>query len=125
MALKQSSNNEKSGKISYSSGIVSGIVSLAVSEINGVAILSNGKKSFLKRVSKTDKREGIKIDYEGDGMYVDVSIKVYYGYSVPDIAFRIQENIKKSVESMTNFKIANVDVHVLGVIFDVENAIAD
>lgn len=103
------------GKITYNAGIVSGIVSLAVSEVDGVALLYKKKRGFIKRSGT--KKEGVKINFEDDGIYVDVSIKVYYGYNVPDIAFKIQQNIKHNVESMSEFKIANVDVHVLGVIF--------
>ena len=36
------------------------------------------------------------------------------------MAFKIQESIKHNVESMTEYKIAQVDVKVLGVIFDDE-----
>ena len=41
-----------------------------------------------------------------------------FGYSVRDVAFRVQENIKSSVESMTDFKVASINVHVTGVVFN-------
>ena len=34
-----------------------------------------------------------------------------------DVAFRVQENIKSSVESMTEYKVEAVNVHVVGVNF--------
>ena len=34
------------------------------------------------------------------------------------LAFRVQENIKSSVESMTEFKVNSVNVHVVGVSFN-------
>jgi len=118
--FKHIPTNGEKGKITYNAGIVSGIVSLAVSEVNGVALLYKNKKSLIKRGNT--KKEGVKINFEKDGIYVDVSIQVYYGYNVPDIAFKIQQNIKHNVESMSEFKIANVDVHVLGIIFQEEKA---
>ena len=48
---------------------------------------------------------------------MDISVIAYYGYKVPELAFRIQQNIKQMVESMTKYKIAKVDVHVTSVIF--------
>ena len=51
-------------------------------------------------------------------MFVDVSVIAHYGYSVPELAFRIQQNIKQMVESMTKYKIAKVDIHVQSVVFD-------
>jgi uncharacterized alkaline shock family protein YloU len=118
--FKHIPTNGQKGKITYNAGIVSGIVSLAVSEVDGVALLYKNKKSLIKRGNT--KKEGVKINFEKDGIYVDVSIKVYYGYNVPDIAFKIQQNIKHNVEAMSEFKIANVDVHVFGIIFQEEIA---
>jgi len=118
--FKHIPTNGQKGKITYNAGIVSGIVSLAVSEVDGVALLYKNKKNLIRRGNT--KKEGVKINFEKDGIYVDVSIKVYYGHNVPDIAFKIQQNIKHNVESMSEFKIANVDVHVLGIIFQEEAA---
>ncbi len=108
------------GKITYNSSIVRGIVSLAVSEVSGVAVISKKRKGDRKTNKPKDLKESIRINFDKDGISVDVAIKVYYGYNVPDIAFKIQENIKHSVESMSEFKITRVDVHVEGVIFQDE-----
>lgn len=119
-SFKHIPTNGEKGKITYNTGIVSGIVSLAVSEVDGVALLYKNKKNLIKR--SNTRKEGVKVNFEKDGIYVDVAIKVYYGYNVPDIAFKIQQNIKHNVEAMSEFKIAKVDVHVLGVIFQEQTA---
>ena len=54
---------------------------------------------------------------EDDDVYVDVYVNVLFGYSVKDVAFRVQENIKSSIESMTDFKVAAINVNVTGVVF--------
>ena len=38
-----------------------------------------------------------------------------YGSRIPDVAFEIQNRVKKSVESMTGLKVSEVNVHVQGV----------
>ena len=53
---------------------------------------------------------------------MDISVIAHYGYKVPELAFRIQQNIKQMVESMTKYKIAKVDVHVTSVVFPGEEA---
>ena len=55
---------------------------------------------------------------EKDGIYADVSVVVKYGYNVPELAYRIQQSVKQSVENMTHYKVAEVDVHVLDVVFN-------
>ncbi len=102
-------DSTQKGKISYNAGIVSGIVSLAVSEVDGVELLNA-------------KNKGIKLFFEKQGIVADISVKVDYGYNVPSLAFRIQQSIKHNVESMTKYKVDKVDVHIQDVNFP-ENAI--
>ncbi len=96
---------DKDGKVVYNTGIVRGIVSLAISEVEGAQPLL-GKKS------------GISLYIEKDGIYADVSVIVKYGYNVPELAYRIQQSIRQNVENMTNYRVAKVDVHVEDVLFE-------
>ncbi|MBP5308160.1 MAG: Asp23/Gls24 family envelope stress response protein [Clostridia bacterium] len=106
---KKYQSAESKGKTYYNAGIVKGIVSLAVSEVAGVAISPKGKKSA--KIS-----DAIKLKFGDNGISVDVFVNVYTGYTVPDVAFNIQQNIKQSVESMSEYKISDINVHVAGVI---------
>ena len=102
--IRLNSKDNQSGKVVYNAGIVHNIVALAVTEVEG-ALPLQGKKS------------GISLYLEKDGIYADVSVIVKYGYNVPELAYRIQQSVKQSVENMTHFKVAEVDVHVLDVVF--------
>ena len=50
----------------------------------------------------------------------NVSIIVEYGARIPDVAFEIQNRVKKSVENMTGLKVTEVNVHVQGVSIETE-----
>ena len=102
--IRLNTNDDKSGKVIYNSGIVHNIVVLAIGEVEGATPLP-GKKN------------GISLFIEKDGIYADVSVIVKYGYNVPELAYRIQQSVKQSVENMTHYKVAEVDVHVLDVVF--------
>ena len=104
MASIQYNPNGQKGKITYNSDIVSGIVVLSLQETEGIELIPS-------------KSKGIKISFEKEGVFVDISVIAHYGYSVPELAYRIQQTIKQMVESMTKYKIAKVDVHVQSVIF--------
>ena len=97
------------GKVSYNSGIVGKIISLAVAEIEGVEMLAN-------------KKRGLKLYFEKDGVYADISVRVDYGYNVPEVAFKIQHSVKHNVEAMTKYKVAKVDVYVVDVEFLADRA---
>ena len=112
---KRQTEEENKGKIVYNVGIVKGIVRLAVEGVEGVAISNN-------RVKKHT--DDIKVETDGDAISVKVSVNVYYGYSIPDVAYNIQQNVKHNVESMSKYKIGNIDVKVNGVIFPEESETA-
>lgn len=92
------------GKITYNSGIVIGIVALAIGEVEGVSLLSG-------------KNKGIKLSFEKQGIVADISVKVDSTATVSSLAFKIQQSIKQNVESMTNYKVAKIDVHIQDVNF--------
>ena len=72
----------------------------------GITEVLSGKKNMAK---------GIKVDKTENTAKIDVNIIVEYGSRIPDVAFEIQNRVKKSVESMTGFKVEEVNVHVQGV----------
>ena len=108
MAVYKRDNSERKGKVTYNSGIVKGIVALAVSEVAGVA-LNTGKK---------EKSNLIKINFNEDVMNIELTIDIIYGYNVPDVAYNVQQCVKHNVESMSKYKVDSVDVFVNGVVFD-------
>lgn len=107
--LRDSSSSQK-GKIFYNSGIVSGIVALAIDEVDGVSLLNT-------------KNKGIKLSFDKQGIIADISVKVESSYNVPSLAFSIQQSIKHNVESMTKYKVAKVDVHIQDVDFSDNSAL--
>lgn len=102
--FKLTTNDKQKGKVVYNAGIVQNIVELAVAEVEGT-------------VPNQGKRGGISLFLEKEGVYVDVSVVVKYGYNVPELAYRVQQTVKQSVENMTHFKVAQVDVHIHDVVF--------
>lgn len=103
--IKLTSENKNNGKTVYNAGIVQNIVALAVAEVEGI-------------VPSVAKKNGISLYIEKDGVYADVSVAVKYGYNVPELAYRVQQSVKQSVENMTRYRVAEVDVHILDVVFE-------
>ncbi|MBE5746690.1 MAG: Asp23/Gls24 family envelope stress response protein [Clostridiales bacterium] len=101
--IKLTANNKQSGKTVYTSAIVQNIVEIAVTEVEGAMPLQ-------------DKKKGVSLYILGDNIYVSVSVAAKLGYSVPELAYHIQKSVKQSVENMTRYKIAEVDVHVADVV---------
>ena len=97
--------------------VVAVIAGVAVSEVPGVAGMSGGFAGGISEVlsGKKNMAKGIKVEVGEKETKIDVNIIVEYGTRIPDVAFEIQNRVKKAVETMTGLKVIEVNVHVQGV----------
>lgn len=104
-------------EIKIADDVVSVIAGKAVSEISGVAGMAGGFAGGISEVfsGKKNLSKGIKVDVGEKEVKIDVNIIVEYGARIPDIAFEIQNRVKKAVETMTGLTVTSVNVHVQGV----------
>ncbi len=109
--------------IKISDDVVSVIAGVAVSEVQGVAGMAGGFAGGISEVfsGKKNLAKGIKTEINEKNVKIDVNIIVEYGSRIPDVAFEIQNRVKKAVESMTGLKVEEVNVHVQGVNTDTAN----
>ncbi len=103
--------------IKISDDVVAVIAGVAVSEVPGVSGMAGGFAGGFSEVfsGKKNLAKGIKADIEENKAKIDVNIIVEYGSRIPDVAFEIQNRVKKAVENMTGLKVEEVNVHVQGV----------
>ncbi len=108
--------NEAQG-IKISNEVIAIIAGVAVSEVQGVSSMSGSFAGGITEAIKGKKNlaKGIKVEATDKSAKIDVNIIVEYGSRIPDIAFEIQNRVKKSVENMTGIKVSEVNVHVQGV----------
>ena len=100
---------DESGRLVYSSEIVRDIVDCALSEVEGVVKYPDKSKQA---------RDSIKVEQLADEMYIDVYVKLAYNVEVSDVASSIQNTVKNAIESVTEFKVKDVNVHVTDVEFE-------
>lgn len=105
------------GKVTCNKNILLSIINLATKEIAGVSSLCDNFGSGIKKFFSNNYTNGVKIEYTNNGIVIDVFINILYGYSVPDISYKVQENIKNGISSMLDVKISSINVHVQNVDF--------
>ena len=108
---------EGNNGIKIANDVISVIAGVAVSEVQGVASMAGGFAGGISQVfsGKKNLSRGIKVEADEKEVKIDVNIIVEYGTRIPDVAYEIQNRVKKSVENMTGLKVAEVNVHVQGV----------
>lgn len=107
----------QSNNIKIADDVVAVIAGVAVSEVNGVYEMSGGFAGGISEVlsGKKNLAKGIKVEVNDKTTKIDVNIIVEYGTRIPDVAFEIQNKVKKAVETMTGLSVTEVNVHVQGV----------
>ena len=102
--------NNNCGQIKISNEVVSTIAWIAALEVEGV-------ESSQSIADKLLKNNGVKIQLEEEVVTVDIMVVVKFGFAIPDVAFKVQENVKNAVETMTGLDVSQVNRHVQGVSF--------
>ena len=107
--------------IEISNDVIAVIAGVAVSEVQGVASMAGGFAGGISEVfsGKKNLAKGIKVEVNEGTAKIDVNIIVEYGTRIPDVAFEIQNRVKKAVENMTGLKVEEVNVHIQGVNTDI------
>lgn len=107
------------GSVKISDDVVGTIAGLAAAEVAGIANMSGGLTGLAGGIAEALGRKnlskGIKVEVNGNDAVIDVHIIVEYGFRIPDVAWQVQEKIKKAVESMTGLVVTAVNVHIQGV----------
>lgn len=97
------------GEVYIADEVVRAIAGLATLEVDGVLAIS-GKLS--DSFSTKNNYERVKIRVEESDVYVDMSIHVKYGYSIPKITKQIQEKVISSLKSMVGLTCKEVNIKI-------------
>lgn len=109
------------GQIRIANEVVGIISGLAATEIAGVAGMSAGiAGGIAEMLGKKSLAKGVRVEVGEKEAAVDLYVIMEYGVSIPDVAWQVQENVKKAIESMTGLDVVEVNVHVQGVSFQNE-----
>ena len=114
-------NEIEENGIKIADDVVATIAGKAALEVAGVYSMFGGFAGGISEVfGKKNYTKGIKVDNSEKNIKIDVNIIVEYGARIPDVAYEIQNRVKKAVENMTGLTIEEVNVHVQGVNTDIQ-----
>lgn len=68
----------------------------------------------IRQLIKKDARYGIEIEYDHDGLVIDIYIVVEYGTNIKSITNSVINSIKYNVEKTVGLPVQNINVHVSG-----------
>jgi len=106
------------GELRIANEVVGVIAGLAATEVEGVAGMSGGLAGGIaEMLGRRNLSKGVKVEVGEEQAAIDLFVIVEYGVRIPDVAWKIQENVKRAIEIMTGLEVVEVNVHVQGVNF--------
>ncbi|BDU50057.1 Asp23/Gls24 family envelope stress response protein [Haliovirga abyssi] len=104
------------GNVKIANEVVSIIAGIAASEVEGVYEMNGGVVEGLTGIlGKKNLTKGVKVEVGEKECSVDVYLTMEYGVSIPDVSEKVQENVIKSINTMTGLKVVEVNIFVQGV----------
>jgi uncharacterized alkaline shock family protein YloU len=114
---------EGEGSVRIAEEVIAQIATQALMKVNGVQPASPGLVANLRLGKKTSGGVRISIEEEAvPAVVVEAYITTKYGLRIPDVAWDVQESIKKTLEQFTGYNVKAVNVYVQGVYFEDEQS---
>ena len=110
--------NPVPGDLVIHESAVSSIIRRVVTGVPGVSRLTGS--SFVDNIaeivrSRKIQDRAITLRLSEDSVSVEISLYVYFGFSIPEVAKTLQKDVTEKLVSLTGLKVTNVDVNVRGI----------
>jgi uncharacterized alkaline shock family protein YloU len=103
------------GTIRIHDDVVASIAAIAAEEIEGVKAIG-GRCNALMQLINRKPQNCIRVEKDkNDEVKVDIPLVVKFGYNVPDVASKVQENVRIALERMTSITLKDVNINVQGI----------
>lgn len=104
------------GTIKIHRNVIASIASLAALEIEGVKCIGSDLKSGILMLLGRKSLAAIKVEIDkNEEVKLEIPLIIKYGFNIPDIANKAQENIRNALEKMTNLSVKDINIAVQGI----------
>jgi uncharacterized alkaline shock family protein YloU len=109
-------NNGYLGSLKVTNDVIAIIAGLATVEVDGVYSTSGGlTEGIAQALGIKNLSKGIKVETKDSDVYINIYIIAEFGARIPEVAWNIQEKVKKTVERMTGMRVVEANIHVQSV----------
>ena len=104
------------GIIRIHKNVIASIAALAAIEIPGVKRVGGDFKSGLMELIGKKGTASIKVEIDkNDEVRLEIPLIIKYDSNIPEIANKVQENIRVALEKMTNLLVKDINIVVQGI----------
>ena len=91
----------------------------ALAEIKGISkTFETINPSITESFNNKKHRNGVEVEFEENGVVIDVYLSIIIGQKVLEVARYVQEAVHEMIENMTSMKAKAVYVHIVDIDFE-------
>lgn len=104
------------GEVRIADDVVAIIAGLAATEVEGVAAMyGNITNELVSKLGMKNLSKGVKAELTEEGVLVDLTLNVKFGYSIKEVSLKVQEKVKSAIETMTGLNVEKVDIRIANI----------
>lgn len=114
--MQHESSSTGAGEIRIHKNVISSITRIATLEIEGVKRIEENLPKSIMRILSLQPLYHIKVEINKNGeVNLNIPLVIKYGYNIPEIASRVQENVRQALEKMANVYLKDINVEICGI----------
>ncbi len=104
------------GAIMVHHGVIAVIARIAALKVPGVVEMNGSfTDGIANMIGRNSSERGVRVDLQGQKVHLEVNVVIEYGAKIPQVAWAVQNEVRRAIEDMTGKKVGVVDVLVQGV----------
>ena len=109
-------HDDNLGEVRIADDVVAIIAGLAATEVEGVAAMyGNITNELVSKLGMKNLSKGVKAELTEEGVLVDLTLNVKFGYSIKEVSLKVQEKVKSAIETMTGLNVEKVDIRIANI----------
>lgn len=114
--MQKDESRTELGTVRIYKNVIASIAAISALEIEGVKRIGGDLKSAILDSLGRKTVSAIKVDFDkANYVKLEIPLIIKYGFNIPDIASRVQENIRNALEKMTSLSIKDININVQGI----------
>jgi len=107
------------GETTLADAVVSTIVGIAAQEVEGVSGLGTAsvRRSLSKLIGREQKAEGVESEHGKKEAIADITIKVVYGYNIPNIVIDVRKKVATRLLDICGLVAKEVNIEIVSIDF--------
>jgi len=104
------------GGIMVHEGVIAVIARIAALKVPGVVEMSGSfADGIANMIGRNAEERGVKVEMQGQKVNVELNLVMEYGAKIPQVSWKVQNEVRRAIEDMTGKKVGTVDIVVQGV----------